>query len=710
MTSKKSLFNFGIFKNTIKRFKWGSFLYAIALFFSVPFVFMMQGTKRLEAVHGIYYPNMLIEDEYVVIPFLLAVCVPTVVAVLVYHFVHSQKQGIAVHSLPVTRKENYFSTIVASFVLMFAPVVLNTIILVFMSLFAYGKFFSLSCVAYWFFINTVILFSMFSVASFTAFISGHPAAHVVINAFVQGISAIIGFATYIVSDIFLYGFNPTVNFFGNVLIARTPVAWFYNTIENYKFFKNAYIFVMLAFSVLFYVLGYVLYKKRKIETSGDVIAFKIFKPIFKYSFVTSVAIIMLGIAKQGLNLGVAPIITLIVVFTLISYFAIEMLMNKSFKVFKLYKGYFAFLGAFAIVTLFFAYTSVFGYETRIPSSDKIVKSGVYTNYYGDEIPLVIDEKLAEIVREIHKELINDIPVVDDKNMEFRYNHFSVVYQLENGNMLKRAYDITNEQAEKYLKKMYESEKYKLKVTGIDNINIENVTGLNLDCNTPNYSYRFVLNNEEAQTFLKKLEKDITELDYDALQHDDYMASFSVNISATSEENENLKIFKRNPWENLKNQEMVVLNFVLDLNSGYKNAFSYLKEIGYCDKFVAELVNDIYICKIPFTLEKQERENNETSDLKVQYYGTNEFICKYKGEEGNMGNFYVSRDDLVKIDREYSEKMILDLFTTKNEGPSDGTYYGVYSLEQNSSTLYLPHYICIFEENSLPDYIKPYIQR
>lgn len=704
MTSKKSLFNFGIFKNTVKRLKWGSFLYAVILFFCVPFALMVQGIEKLEQNYRFYGgANTLIRDEWFILPFLLAICVPTVVAVLVYHFVHSQKQGIAVHSLPATRKENYFSSVLASFVLMGAPVVFNTLILILMSLLGYGKIFSLSCVAYWFFMNISILFIMFSVASFTAFLSGHPAAHIVINAFVHGIMPIIAFAIYLVCEKFLYGFRESDNFIANILLKNTPVVWFYNSAENYRFFKGPQTWIFFAFAILFYVLGYILYKKRKIETSGDVIAFKIFRPIFKYSFVSAVAVALFGIGI-GTNLSLLPSVVLIGVFTLISYFAIEMLMKKSFRVFRLYKGYLGFLGALAVVTLFFSYTSVFGYETRIPDSNKIVKSGIYSYYDGVETPLVIDEKLAEEVRAIHKELTQNIPVTEDNTKGSR--NLNVVYQLESGKIMKREYHVTEEQFHNCMERMFNSEKYKLKFTGIDNINIENVKKIDISTNLSDFSYDILLNDEEAQTFLKMLEKDIKTLDYNALEKDIYVSFFNVNLEYSSNDNKTLKIFKRDPYDN--GDGASVLTFSVAVNSQYKNAFSYLKELGCCDEVAEKISENLYICKEPFTIKNVEKTENEVGNS----YSFREVEVTMKNDVGNMDNFYVNPDDLVKLSDADAKKTAESLFYTKSKATQNGTYYGLFYHKPGYSdgNIWIHSNVYTYNEKELPEYLKSYLLR
>ena len=695
MTLKTSLFNSGIFKNTIRRFKWGSFLYFIALFFSVPFIFMVQSTQRLERRFENYaVGKALLTDEYLVFPILLAIVVPTIVGVLAYRFVHSHKQAIAVHALPVKRKENYISTLLASFVLMFIPVLTNGLILLFMSLTGYGKIFVPWCVFYWFFVNVSIIFIMFSVASFTAFLSGHPAAHIIINIFVHSLPALFALAVFLVSDVFLYGFVQTDSFIANKIIENTPVVWFFSkTIrleEELDFFKTPQFWSYTVLSVVFYILGYLLYKKRKIETSGDVAAFKIFRPILKYSIITSVAVVMFGISN-GMELGVIPTVIIIAATTLVGYFAIEMLMNKTFKVFKLYKGYLGFAGAMVVVTLFFAYTSVFGYETRIPESDKIVKAGVYTFYNNEnEIPVVIDEKVISDVREIHSGLIKNIPVVEKESYEGRYLYLNVAYQLENGKMFKRRYLVDESVADKCLSKMYESERYKRKVTGLDNINIDNVTNLTTRVNLHSYSYQMML-NEDSAAFLKAVEKDIEKLSYEEMEKKIYDIDIRTQLSLTVAENKIARVFKKVPYSHLENEAYMTMSFSLGINSNYKNAFNFLKEKGYYTQMTEDMSENLYIYSVPF-------------DVKEQKY-------TIKGDVGVESEFYVNPRDLIKIEAEDAIKVSESLFYKERKEEKDGKYYAIFCQKYNEGEkIWFSSNVTSFKVDEVPEYLLKYIQK
>ena len=197
--------------------------------------------------------------------------------------------------------------------------------------------------------------------------------------------------------------------------------------------------------------------------SGDVAAFKIFRPILKYTATFFAAILIFGMISST-NLGAVPIFTIAAAVTAVVYFASEMLIRKTVKVFGSYKGYLGFAVVMAIFISIFAYTDIFGYEHRIPDSADIESASIY-HRYSDNIPMVEDDKPIEDVRTLHAELTSDIPVVD--NDLDRYSLLRVRYNLKNGKVLERAYKATEEVHERAISKMYENTEYKNIVYSFD---------------------------------------------------------------------------------------------------------------------------------------------------------------------------------------------------------------------------------------------------
>ncbi len=691
MTLNKSLFNLGIFKNTIYRFKWGSLLYFVALFFSVPFMLLVADFDRLvERVIGSSYyipTSLILRSDYLTVPMLLAVVVPTVVAVLVFNNVHSAKQGIFTHGLPSDRRANYISNLAAAFVLMGVPVLINAVILMLMSFGKYGQVISSVSVIYWTGLNLNMLFVMFSAAAFSAFLTGNIAAHIGVNAFLHIIPIAVAWAIYIISDQFLFGFYQGEGFIANDLISNTPIVWLFGrSLSEQAIFAKLQTWIYFAGAIAVYVLGYLLYKNRKIEACGDVAAFKVFKPILKYAVVTAAAIALFGILTS-MNMSAAAVFIVAIVLTAITYFAAEMLMSKTFRVFKSsYKGYLGFALCCAVFIGFFAYTSVFGYETRMPKIEDIKGATIQEGWNREDFISLDDPQLIEDTLKIHKELISDIPVVD----KMQETDLFVSYVLKNGKSIRRLYTVSMEVFEKAMTEMYKSKEYKLRITEFDNLNIENVDNLVLDIYCHDFSYH-ILMNDEASEFLNAIKKDIEEISFMDYARYNCSLEMRAEVSCSVEENEKLKYFKDTGYKvGTHEAKYAIKNFAVSLNPSFKNAYAFLKEKGYYDEIMNNLGQSFVICKKPM-------------------YRAGD-IYTYKGMTGALAEFLISQNDCVDIETADERKLAEVLTGRSRTGVSEGKNYIVFVRSRDlGREIRAIERAMIFNADELPEYLKKYVE-
>lgn len=695
MTSSKSLFNPGVYQNTIKRFKWGGLLYFIILFFSLPFVILVQEKEYLLMSHR-WVPEttpLILNSGFIVIPILLAMIVPTIVATLCFNNVHSAKQGNFVHTLPFTRLENYISTLLAGLTLITIPVLLNAIILLIMSLTGYQEVITSSSVVYWFFINITISFIMLSVSVFSAYLTGHTAAHIAINILVHTFPLIIALGIFLISEIFLYGFSESDNFIANEIASNTPIVWLYGKTlyfqseGNLFLQKEMWIFIVIA--IIFYYLAYLLYKNRKIEACGDVAAFKIFRPILKYTATVFAAVLAFGILTAS-SMGAVPIFIFAIAVTAVVYFASEMLIRKTVKVFDSYKGYIGFAVFMAIFISIFAYTDIFGYERRIPHKEDVESATIYYRY-GDNIPMIADEKLIEDVRAMHGELIRDIPVVND--IFNTYTTLYVKYDLKNGKVLERQYEVTDEVRDYILSKMYETTEYKNIMYSFDIINIDNVKNMDLRVNSSSFNYHIAV-NDNSKAILQAIKKDLESLTYDEIETQEFAINLSFYIQQTAEDNKLSNVFVETYTEN-EYYTNRMYSFSMRINSNFKNTFALLKELGYYDEVIDAYAKGVKLCTIPVYVKNGE--------------------YTYKNDTGKPYEFNVSTKDLVPIDTQHSYELAEKLISVptgtgygKASRLPDGKYYLVYSFTDNLQTIELDSHTAAFSEEILPEYLKQFI--
>ncbi len=700
MTSKTSLFNSGIYTNILRRFKWGGFLYLIILFFSTPFVLLVQNPQELALRSQRYYPllngGIILRENYMVIPYLLAMIVPTITAILIFGHVHSVKQGIFTHALPVTRKANYVSSLLGGFTLMLAPILINGFILALMSICGYSESISLWSVILWIAIQASVIFIMFSVAVISGFLTGHNVAHAAINAVIHLFPLLVALAIVLVSDIFLYGFVQSENFIAERIMMNTPLVWLFSrlTLNNSMgavIFKSAQFWVYVIGAAAVYALGYILYAKRKIEACGEVAAFKVFRPILKYTLTVAAAICSLGIL-WATELGAVATFTVGAVISAIVYFACEMLLSKTVKVFSRYKGYAVFAACMAIVIAFCAFTSIFGYETRIPDKGDIAKASVFAGYYNsNEAPLIADNEAIDSVLEFHEGILDYIPMTE---RSYRYlnspyiSHIYVKYELKNGKIIDRYYPVTQELSDKMLSRMYEFPDYKMRVKGMDTLNVENAHNVQLGVYASTYNYNISLNEDSAE-LMKAIKKDIELLSYKELENSIRLVHFDIRLSLSKEENDKYKVFDDNMYSpNADPYE--VQSFNINVNPAFTNTMEFLKAKGHYDTIMNGLAQSLWICHEPFFKEGD--------------------LCTFKDDTGEFREFYANPADCVQPEADDALRLAELMFSSEYTDVQDGKNYFVFTRSRDmGGNLWFANKAICFTEETLPEFLKEYVE-
>ena len=447
MTSKTSLFNKGIYKSNVKRFAWGSVLYFVLLFVMSGFLVLMSVNVKdvsFDMAHNGGVP-LLYQQPYILPSIVTAAGVSAVVALLIFRFVHSKKQSIFTHSLPVCRTANFISSLAAAFTLMFVPLILNTLILVILSVTRYAAFFTVGSCFGWMGVNMLCLFIMFSVAVFAAMLTGNSFAAVALNGLMHCFLIIIAAGFGQLAEVFLHGYassNPIYHF----LAERNFFTVIFEMASHLQTITNVGNIVFCAvLSVALYIGAYVLYRLRRMETVEDVAAFKCLNPIFKYlvTFLASISVFAITAELLGTRPLFAVLLTVIV--SVVAYVAAEMVLKKTLRVWRSYKGYLIFAALFGLTLCTFAFTSFFGFETRVPDVSDISEVALYNNInFNGTPPFTKDSELISYFADTHKKLTEKRNVLNERFAdENSYDtYIAIEYKLKNGKTLKRKYGVT----------------------------------------------------------------------------------------------------------------------------------------------------------------------------------------------------------------------------------------------------------------------------
>ena len=712
MTSKTSLFNKGIYKSNVKRFVWGSVLYFVLLFVMSGFLVLMSVNVKdvsFDMAHNGGVP-LLYQQPYILPSIVTAAGVSAVVALLIFRFVHSKKQSIFTHSLPVCRTANFISSLAAAFTLMFVPLILNTLILVILSVTRYAAFFTVGSCFGWMGMNMLCLFIMFSVAVFAAMLTGNSFAAVALNGLMHCFLIIIAAGFGQLSDMFLYGYagdNPIYLFlkeknFFTVIFGMTSGLPKITNVGNIVF--------CAVLSAALYIGAYVLYRLRRMETVEDVAAFKCLNPIFKYLVTFIAAISTFSLASEMLEKTPLLVILLTLIVSVVAYVAAEMVLKKTLRVWRSYKGYLIFAALFGLTLCTFAFTNFFGFETRVPNVSDISEVALYNNInFRGTPPFTKDSELISYFADTHKRLSEKRNVLNERFAdESSYDtDITIEYKLKNGKTLKRKYGVAYTDNVEIMDVAYANLDYKKLADEFFTDEIDRLGRVTIrfqgDSVPGSEMVSDITDVNKFQELFEAVKSDIATLNFSQMYNTNNCYGFSLDFqytrkqSAEDEKKENVQPAATIRYYDSENYENYY-DLYREINPNYKNTIKWLYDNGYGD-----LIR--YNSNAAYYIEKDAQSANRRYENDV-------------ARDNQSTETEYSADKFSKIDRTDVGALIDFAYANVESVDEDKPVYFIYAIgnpengditAQAQRNGYLNSLICVSAEQ-LPDFLAKYVNK
>lgn len=388
MKSRISFFNAGIFKSTLKRFwpLWTA--YFVIWFLCLPLPSLVSELQASKAIVELELAKDAIDaygysaisgaiDASIVSGAVTAL----LAAMAVYSFLYNSRSAGMIASAPVRREAVFCSAYLAGTLPIIAA---NLLIAVLNGLFSQSgaAAYILKSNAIFFAVNTMEYLVFFSIATVIAMLTANIVALPILYGIINFVFLGMEYVVKILYGIFVFGYGdyadcvleytcPAVYFYGNVSFCTNQAAriWLSGWCA-----LISYLVVGIALSVI----ALMLFRKRRMECAGDVIAVKCLRPVFKYC-VTFCAAVCFGLlfyviifsAFSGISASLLVLSLGLLIGAFIGYFASEMLLKKSFHVFKgQWKGYII-VSVLCIIFAVICVTDLLDLSSRLPDIDDI---------------------------------------------------------------------------------------------------------------------------------------------------------------------------------------------------------------------------------------------------------------------------------------------------------------------------------------------------
>ena len=551
MQSKTSYFNATLFRKNLTRFwpLWGLASYVGALFpLAVLLDMVHRGWNVLSAPDftGMYY------DAVSAVP-VINLVYAALCAMAVWSYLYNARSVGLMHTLPIRREGLFLTNFLSGLSMTLIPYAVTGVLCVVVSL--CGGAFDAKGLAVTVLAVLGESFFYFSSATFVAFITGNaftmPPLYALlhflavlldwlISSFAQGF--IFGFSTYYTGVV--EWLSPTVYLVNNVRCARqyvevqqtfpdgTPYTSRLLTSADLESFWLIGVYALVGLALA--ALALILYRRRRSETAGDVVAVGWLRPVFRYGVAGLCALLggqfLYSLFWYGFQQGeyydTLPMVVCLLAAGAIGYYGASMLLAKAFKVFRgSWKGLGIVLAGCALVCCVLHF-DLLGVADRVPEASQIqtLEIRIADNTYT--LTPEKDADLLEQVRALHQTVVADESYVremearrsstwsEDETPNTAYTGLNLTYTLKSGTRIDRWYSllITRDrlaQPETYdylLDQFVNSDTVKARRLHLDD-DFWTVSGGSLYIDTRGEGYE--LGSREGDAILKAVGRDLT---------------------------------------------------------------------------------------------------------------------------------------------------------------------------------------------------------
>ena len=436
MKSKTSLFSPGLSRNILSRFWPLWIIYLGLLLVQLPVTlsgYLSYGTYLMD--------NKILGLAVDVAGYAMIASLLSVMAA--FSYLYSKRSCSLINSLPV-RRECVFVTACLTGLL---PLLLAEALtwLISLGIFAGNESVRTEWLNSWLLAALLSTLASYGFALFCAMLTGHilvlPALFLVLNTAVYVLEALV----QTLLNTLVYGYE------GGVSISRLSPLPYANSalgvVSKSVTGSQEPEFILLGMDslavyavvgVLFIVPALLLYRRRKMERVGDVVAIKALEPVFKYCASVYAALGLGALLAETTDnalgsglLGSAMLALLLVLGAALGYYAAEMLLEKSLRVFRSRMRGLLIVWAVLLLGVAAAVFDLTGYEKRVPETDDI-ESVVIIN----DGRVTGDAESIELTREIHQ------TAIDNRERNWQANNQGVIYigyNLKDGSSINRTY-------------------------------------------------------------------------------------------------------------------------------------------------------------------------------------------------------------------------------------------------------------------------------
>lgn len=616
------LFNINYFKQNLKKSKvvLSIFIGLIPILNTI--ILLMMITTNRNYVLDFYELSTINLIGIYILPVIISICL--------FNYIYKKKSVDFINSMPISRKSIYFTNLLSGILIFTSMLLVNVIVISVLTIIFNLQIPFMMLIDYFFFFLLVYIF-VFSITNVAMSISGNAITQIIVTVILTFLIPFISsyYNLMITNNVdytllecnekecipdkyYCYdnvdcNLNKQLNRYETRLNKvennnyTTPYGLLYgNVVSNHNIINFTSIIKMIVLSIVYILLGYFLFLKRKMEVSETS-----FKNMHAHNIIKSLTLVpVMALAYEIFKTENIVFIIFIAIILLIYYFIYDLITRKNITHIKLSLLYFI----ITIVSLTCIYVIIDNYD----KDNKILKytdfKEVSINLFGysnnDTDELYINDK--KVINLVIKEMLSER---EDNST----NYLTVFLKTKDNKQYKNYLYLSNEKYDELVNLLSNNKEY---VNYYKNIDIDNIYALKLGDK--------LYNKKEAQDYLELINNTINKLSFKEYveltnKYNNINEEYSIKLYSYINHNKKERMISSyinydllNTIVNSNNnylKENITKEIPNDYSLYYIN--SYIKDVEEIDYYVLKTAkNDIY----NFIL----KDINNEVDMKKEY--------------------------------------------------------------------------------------------
>lgn len=458
MTSKTSCFDSAIFKRSLRKTLPLWVCYFLFWLFILPgdLISFNYQPEYYDSLTGRLCERIL---TFCTVGTLLSALIGLLAAWLLFSWLFRANTSYFYAGLPVRREALFLSNFFVGLLMVTLVNLLTALTAYCVTLLhGYPQLYACAC---FFGTSTLSFVGFYGFAVLLAMIIGQAAAMPAVYVILNFTISVLYYSVQSLLSEFVYGMSNIYHNFGSVFYRLSPIAYIMTNglsvlpaqladgsadFSRYLFSSWGYIASLAGAGLVFAILALLVFRRREMERSGDVIAVKPLRPVFLYCFTVGCSIVIsYVISSMQASLfgseGFRRALLFLILGAFLGYFIAQMLLQKTVAVFRGAKTWLRF-GAVCLVLVLGATAArydILGLYSRVPEVDDI--SYIDLSYLGEarsrsELEAVTDFQKLAIARRKENEAAGAANVTPVR----------FTYYLKDGSALSYCYRLADNEA------------------------------------------------------------------------------------------------------------------------------------------------------------------------------------------------------------------------------------------------------------------------